>query len=92
MDIAAETTVANLRAVGCAVEPAAGRAHRRPRRRGAPDLTDPYDLVEEVARIVGYDERAVRAAARRRRPRPHPRASGCAAGSAARWPARATSR
>ena len=29
-----------------------------------PDLTDPYDLVEEVVRIVGYDRGAVGAAAR----------------------------
>ena len=28
----------------------------RPRRRGAPTSTDPFDLVEEVARIVGYDQ------------------------------------
>ena len=38
--------------------------------------------------IVGYDQVPVGAAAGARRPRADPRASGCAAGSAARWPAR----
>ena len=40
-----------------------------------PDLTDPYDLVEEVVRIVGYDQVPVGAAARGRRPRADPRAA-----------------
>ncbi|HSS67267.1 MAG TPA: phenylalanine--tRNA ligase subunit beta [Nocardioidaceae bacterium] len=46
-------TVSALRAVGCAVEVADATVSA-----GVPpwrnDLTDPYDLVEEVVRIVGY--------------------------------------
>lgn len=55
MSIDAATVVANLEAVGCALDKddtglTATPAYWRP------DLTDPYDLVEEVARIVGYSE------------------------------------
>ncbi len=54
MAIAADTTVSSLEAVGCDVVVDGDRltATIPPWR---PDLTDPYDLVEEVVRIVGYD-------------------------------------
>lgn len=53
MSISAETTIANLEAVGCEVSGSDTLTVVVPPWR--PDLSDPFDLVEEVARIVGYD-------------------------------------
>ncbi|MDQ3628269.1 MAG: phenylalanine--tRNA ligase subunit beta [Actinomycetota bacterium] len=53
IDVAPDSAVAAMRAVGCAVEETgSGLSVRPPSWR--PDLTDPYDLVEEVARVIGY--------------------------------------
>ena len=54
IDIDAGTVVADLEAVGCTVERGEHTLTATPPP-WRPDLTDPYDLVEEVARVVGYD-------------------------------------
>ena len=55
--MSAETAARRLVQVGCAVETADGgdALCRRPRRAGGPTCTRPADLVEEIARLDGYD-------------------------------------
>ena len=53
LPIPAEEVVADLRAIGAEVVGEADLEVTPPPWR--PDLTDPYDLVEEVVRVVGYD-------------------------------------
>ncbi|MGZ4495695.1 MAG: phenylalanine--tRNA ligase subunit beta, partial [Nocardioides sp.] len=61
MHIAPETTVAHLRAVGCEVS-LVGAGETTAETLTAvvpswrPDVNDPFDLVEEVARVVGYED------------------------------------
>jgi phenylalanyl-tRNA synthetase beta chain len=55
MDIPAGTTVAHLEAVGCEVT-VDGEVLTATVPPWRPDITDPFDLVEEVALIVGYDK------------------------------------
>ncbi|MDP9398555.1 MAG: phenylalanine--tRNA ligase subunit beta, partial [Actinomycetota bacterium] len=50
----AERVVALLQEVGCRVQPAGDVLEVTPPT-WRPDLTDPYDLVEEVARLHGYE-------------------------------------
>ncbi len=56
VDIPAETAVANLEKVGCLVGDGPDGVLLATPPTWRPDLTDPYDLVEEVVRIVGYDQ------------------------------------
>ncbi|HJQ05900.1 MAG TPA: phenylalanine--tRNA ligase subunit beta [Nocardioides sp.] len=55
IDVDAATVVTDLSAIGATVEAAGDELTVTPPS-WRPDLNDPYDLVEEVVRIVGYDE------------------------------------
>lgn len=84
-----ETVVRRLQEVGCDVYGQDELIVTVPSWR--PDLTDPNDLAEEVIRLEGYENlpstlpKPPRAGA-------SPTASGCTAGSAARWPGPVMSR
>ncbi len=55
MPIDADTAVAHLRTVGCTVAVDGDTMTALPPT-WRPDISDPFDLVEEVARVVGYTE------------------------------------
>jgi phenylalanyl-tRNA synthetase beta chain len=55
LEITADQAVADLEAVGCVVHRGADHLTATPPP-WRPDLTDPYDLVEEVTRLAGYDK------------------------------------
>ncbi len=55
IDIGADTVVGALETVGCRVAVSDHQVTAAPAP-WRPDLDDPYDLVEEVVRIVGYDK------------------------------------
>ncbi|HWI42508.1 MAG TPA: phenylalanine--tRNA ligase subunit beta [Nocardioides sp.] len=56
IEISAMTTVEHLRAIGATVTELDSGAVEVAPPSWRPDLNDPYDLVEEVVRIVGYDQ------------------------------------
>ena len=57
-----------------------------------PDLTDPYDYVEEVGRLIGYEDHRAGGTAGSGRPRPDPNHSRLAGRLPRRWPQRGSSR